>query len=91
MTAVDRAVLGRHHAEGWGTVLSTIPTTATTILGLLIGRLLQRESPEKVKVAVIAAVGLSCVILGTLLDPISSRREPSHTIVGTTPSHVKSD
>ncbi len=70
VAAVDKAVLGRHHAEGWGTVLSTIPTIATTVLGLLIGRLLQGRRPEKVKLAVIAAVGLSCVILGALLDPV---------------------
>ncbi len=70
VAAVDKAVLGRHHAEGWGTVLSTIPTIATTILGLLIGRLLQGGRPEKVKLVVIAAVGLCCVILGALLDPV---------------------
>src|SRR5574341_1233587 len=39
VAAVDIAVLGRTHREGWGTVLSTIPTIATSILGLLIGRL----------------------------------------------------
>lgn len=67
---VDRAVLGRHHAEGWGTVLSTIPTIATTILGLLIGRLLQSARPQRFKVTIIGLVGLSCVILGALLDPV---------------------
>ena len=40
VTAVDLAVIGRAHHEGWGTVLSTIPTIATTILGLLFGELL---------------------------------------------------
>src|SRR5262245_55783582 len=33
---VDRAVLGRTLPEGWGTVISTIPTIATTLLGLLL-------------------------------------------------------
>ena len=40
VTAVDKAVIGRSHPEGWGTVLSTIPTISTTILGLLFGELL---------------------------------------------------
>ena len=47
VTSVDLAVLGRAHADGWGTVLSTIPTIATTILGLLIGRLLQSDKSQK--------------------------------------------
>ncbi|RPI27329.1 MAG: hypothetical protein EHM61_08790 [Acidobacteria bacterium] len=70
VAAVDRAVLGRHHGEGWGTVLSTIPTIGTTVLGLLIGRLLQGESPPKVKLAVIGGIGLCAVALGALLDPV---------------------
>ena len=45
VAAVDIAVLGRTHEEGWGTVLSTIPTIATTILGLLIGELLCAGRP----------------------------------------------
>jgi predicted acyltransferase len=44
---VDIALLGQRHwdqwpyaAEGWGTALSTIPTISTTILGLIIGKIL---------------------------------------------------
>src|SRR5437667_3907966 len=37
---VDRVVIGRTLPEGWGTAISTIPTISTTILGLLLGRLL---------------------------------------------------
>ena len=40
VTAVDLALIGRAHPEGWGTALSTIPTISTTILGLLFGELL---------------------------------------------------
>src|SRR5436309_9610179 len=40
VTAVDQSVIGRFHKEGWGTALSTIPTIATTIIGLLFGELL---------------------------------------------------
>jgi hypothetical protein len=35
---VDMAMLGNSLPEGWGTILSTIPTISTTILGLLPGR-----------------------------------------------------
>lgn len=70
VTAVDTAVLGRTHEEGWGTVLSTIPTIATTILGLLIGELLRSNRPQKSKVRIIALVGVSCVVLGLAMDPI---------------------
>ncbi len=70
VAAVDVAVLGRTHSEGWGTVLSTIPTIATTILGLLIGELLKSSRPEKFKIRTMALVGASLVVLGLALDPI---------------------
>ena len=58
MAAVDLAVLGRTHPDGWGTVPSAIPTIATTILGLLIGRLLMSDCSQGGKVLTIALVGL---------------------------------
>ena len=67
---VDMAVLGRSLAEGWGTVISTIPTISTTILGLLLGRLLMSAHPARNKVRIIGAVGLAGVALGWALDPI---------------------
>jgi predicted acyltransferase len=70
VAAVDIAVLGRTHEEGWGTVLSTIPTIATTILGLLIGELLRSNRSQKDKIRVMALVGVSCVVLGLAMDPI---------------------
>ena len=70
VAAVDIAVLGRTHEEGWGTVLSTIPTIATTILGLLIGELLRSNGPQKTKVRIMALAGVSCVVLGLAMDPI---------------------
>ncbi len=68
--AVDMAVLGRAHPEGWGTVLSTIPTISTTILGLWIGGLLRSSRPAKRKMAVLAGIGAGGVILGLVLDPV---------------------
>lgn len=70
VAAVDVAVLGRTHKEGWGTVISTIPTIATTILGLLIGALLRGTRPQKAKIRIIALVGVAGVVLGFALDPV---------------------
>lgn len=70
VAAVDVAVLGRTHKEGWGTVISTIPTIATTILGLLIGELLRSTRPQKAKLRIMALVGVAGVVLGFALDPV---------------------
>jgi predicted acyltransferase len=64
------AVLGRTLEAGWGTVLSTIPILSTTILGMLIGRLLRSQrSPER-KAAIIGVTGLSALLVGWALHPI---------------------
>ena len=70
VAAVDIAVLGRTHPEGWGTALSTIPTIATAILGLLIGELLRSNRPQRYKIRIMALVGVSCLVLGLAMDPI---------------------
>ncbi len=67
---VDLKVLGRAHQEGWGTVLSTLPTISTTILGLLIGGLLMSRRSQRRKMAVIALTGIGAVALGLALDPV---------------------
>lgn len=64
VTAVDLAVLGRTHPEGWGTVLSTIPTISTTILGLLIGGLLRSDRSVGAKLKIIGLAGSAGVALG---------------------------
>jgi predicted acyltransferase len=70
VTAVDQAVLGRAHKDGWGTVLSTLPTIATTMIGLLLGRvLLSAASPLK-KLKTIALTGAGCVVAGYALSPV---------------------
>jgi predicted acyltransferase len=67
--AVDMAVLGRAHSEGWGTVLSTIPTVATTLLGLILGGIMRSDrSPER-KMLIIGGTGIGGVVLGLALDP----------------------
>src|SRR5262249_3992764 len=51
-----------------GTVLSTLPTISTTILGLMIGELLRSSSPARTKIKVIGMVGLSGLAVGWALS-----------------------
>lgn len=67
--AVDMAILGRAHSAGWGTVLSTIPAVATTILGLILGGIMRSDRSSKQKMLIIAGIGSGGVILGLALDP----------------------
>jgi predicted acyltransferase len=69
VTAVDLVVLGRAHPAGWGTVLSTIPTIANTIVGLLLGQVLLSGRPPQDKLRVVAVTGLACLALGYALSP----------------------
>ena len=67
---VDMILLGRMHPEGWGTVLSTLPTISTTILGLLIGELLMSTQPARAKLKIIALAAVGGITLGLLLSPV---------------------
>lgn len=67
---VDLAVLGRSLEAGWGTVLSTIPILSTTILGMLVGRLLRTSRSDRAKAGIIAVAGLSCLAAGCALHPV---------------------
>jgi len=73
---VDIALLGQAHwdrwpfaNEGWGTVLSTIPTISTTLLGLLIGELLMSSRSKESKARFIAGIGLACIAVGYAISP----------------------
>lgn len=58
-------------AEGWGTFLSTIPTVATTILGLIIGRMLMMSRlSSRRKAGIVALIGITCFGLGWGLSPL---------------------
>jgi len=68
---VDIALLGQAHwdhwpfaDEGWGTVLSTIPTISTTLLGLLIGESLMSARAKQTKAKWIGGIGLGCLAIG---------------------------
>jgi predicted acyltransferase len=66
----DLATVGRVLPEHWGTVICTIPTIATTILGMLLGELLMSSRSSSYKMKVVAATGAAAVILGFALDPV---------------------
>ncbi len=75
--SVDIALLGQTHwdhwpyaPEGWGTVLSTIPTISTTLLGLVIGKFLMSARSKETKVKIIGVAGLLCLALGYALSPV---------------------
>ena len=70
VAVVDIAVLGRTHPEGWGTVLTAVPPTATTILGLLIGQLLISGSSMHRKMAVMGLIGIGCLLAGYAMSPL---------------------
>jgi predicted acyltransferase len=70
VTAVDQAVIGRAHPEGWGTALSTIPTISTTLIGLLFGELLMAGKGSRYNAKVIGLTGLGCLATGFALSPV---------------------
>jgi predicted acyltransferase len=66
----DLATVGRVLPEHWGTVICTLPTISTTILGMLIGELLMTARVAAYKMKIIGLVGISCVALGWALNPV---------------------
>jgi len=67
---VDLQTLGRVLPEHWGTVICTIPTISTTILGMLMGELLMSARSASSKMKIIGLVGISGVALGWALNPV---------------------
>ncbi len=70
VTAVDQALIGRTLPDGWGTVLSAIPTISTTLLGLLFGQVLMSARPQSAKVKIIGFSGLGCLAAGLAISPL---------------------
>jgi len=67
---VDVATVGRVLPEHWGTVLSTLPTISTTILGMLLGEVLMSGRATGRKMQIIASIGVAAVLMGWALNPI---------------------
>ncbi len=71
--AVDKALMPHRvpeavFQEGWGTIICTIPTIATTILGLLFGQLLRSSLTAQRKMKIIGATALGGLLVGYLLS-----------------------
>jgi predicted acyltransferase len=56
--------------QGWGTVLSTIPTISTTLFGLLIGELLLHRESKANKAKAIGGMGVLFLAVGLALSPV---------------------
>ena len=71
--AVDKALLPHRTVEsvfleGWGTIICTIPTIATTILGLLLGQLLRSGLTALKKMQFMAMIGVGGLIIGYVVS-----------------------
>jgi predicted acyltransferase len=71
--AVDTALLPNRTGEavfleGWGTILSTIPTISTTILGLLFGGLMRSQLTPRKKMAIIGMTGFGGLVVGYVVS-----------------------
>jgi len=66
----DLVTVGRVLPEHWGTVICTLPTISTTIVGMLLGELLMTNRSAASKMKTIGLVGLSGVVLGWALNPM---------------------
>jgi predicted acyltransferase len=54
--------------EGWGTMISMIPPAATTILGLLMGRLLMSKESSRYKLRIMALTCAGVLALGYIVS-----------------------
>lgn len=66
----DLVTVGRVLPVHWGTVICTLPTISTTILGMLLGELLMTGRSAASKMKIMGLVGLSGVVLGWALNPV---------------------
>jgi len=69
---IDIKLLGRTFPveDAWGTIICTLPTISTTILGMLIGEWLMSARSKEEKVKMIAGAGLFCLVAGYALSPL---------------------
>lgn len=70
VSAFDDFLIGRSHPEGWGTALSAIPTLATTLVGLIFGKVLLAGSLPGTKLKVFVLTGLGCLAAGYAMSPV---------------------
>ena len=67
----DLLILGRTYpGDPWGTVICTLPTISTTLLGMIIGEWLMSARSIESKVKMIAGAAFLCLAAGYALSPI---------------------
>lgn len=67
---VDLLLMGKINSDGW-VAINAIPTTAHTIWGVLVGKLLMSAKPLKIKLLTLFTAGLIGLFLGFLLDGLN--------------------
>jgi predicted acyltransferase len=69
---IDIMLLGRTFpvTDAWGTIICTLPTISTTILGMLIGEWLMSARSKESKMKMIAGAGFLCLAAGYALSPL---------------------
>jgi predicted acyltransferase len=65
---VDFVTVGNLSSGHWVS-FNAVPTTAHTIWGVIVGKLLMKEWSQKKKVLVLLITGLAAVIIGYCMDP----------------------
>ncbi len=65
---VDLAITGNMNSDHW-VAFNAIPTTAHTIWGVLVGKLLMQDWPHRKKILYLLIAGLICLILGFSMSP----------------------
>lgn len=69
---IDIRLLGRTFpvTDAWGTILCTLPTVSTTIIGMIIGEWLMSARSKEDKVEMLAGTGFLCLAAGYSLSLI---------------------
>ena len=70
VTTFDQLFLGRAHPDGWGTLLSMVPTISTTLLGMMFGQVLLGTKSSRQKATTILLTGCGCLATGFALSPV---------------------
>lgn len=66
---VDITLTGRLAHDRW-VAFNAIPTSAHTIWGVLIGKLLMKDLPQRRKILILLMTGLVAVVAGYLMNPV---------------------
>ncbi len=65
---VDVAITGKLSDDRW-VAFNAIPTTAHTIWGVIVGKVLMKDMPQRKKILTLLIPGIVAVIIGYLMNP----------------------